>query len=241
MPDRLHLDGVWPGPVTIRKGWAKAQARPWNDEFPDPALRLERGSNEFLKAVAEFLGPKGSGMVYSPALYPSATKVWTSAGFTLFRLLDVMELPLGGEIRPPDHVIERTGAPDWGALLSIDDLAFDGFWRMTEAGLVEAMRATPRATVLTALIDGHLAGYALVGSQMTISFLQRVAVAPSFGGQGVGGSLVRAAAMWASKRGGRALVLNVRPENDRARRLYEREGFLHRETQLHLLRYEHVA
>jgi ribosomal protein S18 acetylase RimI-like enzyme len=241
VPDGLHLDGVWPGPVTIRKGWAKAQARPWNDEFPDPALRLERGSHEFLRAVAELLGPKGSGVVYSPALYPSATKIWTSAGFTLFRLLDVMELPLGEEIRPPDHVIEPTGAPDWRALVTIDDLAFEGFWRMAEAGLVEAMRATPRATVLIARVDDHLAGYAVVGSQMTVSFLQRVAVPPSFAGQGVGGSLVRASAMWASRRGARALVLNVRPENDRARRLYEREGFQSRDTQLHLLRYEHVA
>jgi ribosomal-protein-alanine N-acetyltransferase len=241
VPDRLHLDGVWPGPLTIRKGWAKAQARPWNDEFPDPALRLERGSHEFLKAVAELLAPKGSGMVYSPALYPSATKVWTSAGFALFRLLDVMELSLGAEIRPPDHTIEPTRTPDWRALVAIDDLAFDGFWRMTEAGLVEAMRATPRATVLIARVDDHLAGYALVGSQTTVSFLQRVAVAPPFGGQGVGASLVRASATWASRRGARALVLNVRPENDRARRLYEREGFQARETQLHLMRYEHVA
>lgn len=241
MPDRLHLDGVWPGPVTIRRGWAKAQARPWNDEFPDPALRLERGSQEFLKAVAELLAPMGSGMVYSPALYPSTTKVWISAGFTRFRLLDVMELPLGADLRPPDHLIEPTGAPDWKALVTIDDLAFDGFWRMTEAGLLEAMRATPRATVLIARIDDQLAGYALVGSQMTVSFLQRVAVAPSFTGLGVGGSLVRASAIWASRRGARALVLNVRPENERARRLYEREGFQDRETQLHLLRYEHVA
>lgn len=241
MPDGLHLDGVWPAPVTIRKGWAKAQARPWNDEFPDPALRLERGSHEFLRAAAELLVPRGSGVVYSPALYPSATKIWTSAGFRLFRLLDVMELPLGGEIRPPDHVIEPTGAPDWRALVTIDDLAFEGFWRMTQAGLVEAMRATPRATVLIARVDDHLAGYAVVGTQMTVSFLQRVAVAPSFAGQGIGGSLVRASAMWASRRGARALVLNVRPENDRARRLYEREGFHSRDTQLHLLRYEHVA
>ena len=241
MPDGLHLDGVWPGPVTIRKGWAKAQARPWNDEFPDPVLRLERGSHEFLRAAAELLGPKGSGVVYSPALYPSATKIWTSAGFTLFRLLDVMELPLGEEIRPPDHVIEPTGAPDWRALVTIDDLAFERFWRMTQAGLVEAMRATPRATVLIARVDDHLAGYAVVGTQMTVSFLQRVAVVPSFAGQGIGGSLVRASAMWASRRGARALVLNVRPENVRARRLYEREGFHSRDTHLHLLRYEHVA
>jgi len=240
VPDRLHLDGVWPGPVTVRRGWAKALARPWNDDFPDPALRLERGSHEFLRAVAELMGPRGSGTVYSPALYPSATKVWASAGFTLFRLLDVMELTLGTNTRPPEHVVEATNAPDWPPLMAIDRLAFDGFWRMSEAGLIEAMKATPRATVLTARVDDELAGYSLVGSQLTASYLQRVAVAPPFAGQGIGSSLVRASAEWASKRGSRALVLNLRPENDRARRLYEREGFQARETPLHLLRYEHV-
>jgi ribosomal protein S18 acetylase RimI-like enzyme len=49
--------------------------------------------------------------------------------------------------------------------------------------------------------------------------------------------LVRASALWASKRGSRSLVLNLRPENDQARRLYEREGFQARETPLHLLRW----
>jgi [ribosomal protein S18]-alanine N-acetyltransferase len=235
--DRLHLDGVWPGPVTLRRGWAKAQARPWNDDFPDPAVRLDRGSQEFLRAVAEHLGPWGSGNVYSPALYPSATKVWTSAGFTLFRLLDVMELMLGAEIGPPVHEVEPTNSPDWSRLLEIDGLAFDGFWKMSEAGLLEAMKATPRAVVFTARVDDELAGYALVGSQMTVSYLQRVAVAPSHAGRGIGGSLVRASAHWANKRGARALVLNLRPENDRARHLYEREGFHARETPLHLLRY----
>ena len=84
-------------------------ARPWNDDFPDPAVRLERGSHEFLRAVAELLGPRESGIVYSPALYPSATRVWTSAGFTLFRLLDVMELVLGTEIGAPEHEVMLQG------------------------------------------------------------------------------------------------------------------------------------
>ena len=126
----------------------------------------------------------GSGIVYSPALYPSATKVWISAGFTPFRLLDVMEMALGTGIVPPDYEIEATNTPSWGPLVAIDHLAFDGFWRMSEEGLIEAMKATPRATVLTARIENELAGYALVGSQMTVSYLQRVAVAPSFAGPG---------------------------------------------------------
>lgn len=239
MPDRLHLDGAWPGQVTVRRGWAKAVARPWNDEVDDAAVRLERGSNDFLRAVAGLLGSMGSGTVYSPALYPSATRVWTSAGFSMFRLLDVMEFPLGGDVPPPEHPIEAIPHPDWGPLVTIDGLAFEGFWKMSEAGLVEAMRATPRAVVLEARIDDELAGYALAGSQVSISFLQRVAVAPALAGRGVGASLVRASLRWALRRGARSMVLNLRPENERARRLYQREGFQDRETPLHLLRYEH--
>ena len=238
MLDRLHLEGVWPGPVTIRKGWAKAVARPWNDDVPDATVRLERGSSEFLRAVAEHLAPLGSGNVYSPALYPSAARVWARAGFHRFGRLIVMERALGAGSPTPEHPIEWSDHPDWTDVVTVDRLAFEGFWRMSEAGLVEAMGTTPRAVVLQARFDRHLAGYALVGSQMSLSFLQRVAVAPAFAGGGVGTSLVRAAREWARIGGARVMVLNLRPENRSARRLYEKEGFQASATSLQLLRFE---
>jgi GNAT superfamily N-acetyltransferase len=238
VPERLHVDGVWPGPLTIRKGWSKAVARPWNDEVLDAAVRLERGSGEFLRSVAECLVDIGSGSVYSPALYPEATAVWAKAGFTPFGRLEVMEMPIGPGITPPRHPIEATRNPNWGPLVSIDRSAFERFWRMGEAGLVEAMRATPRSVVLEARLDGELAGYSLAGAQTILSFLQRVAVAPGFAGQGVGTSLVRASLAWAAARGSRVMVLNVRPENDRARQLYRREGFEMRDFHLELLRFD---
>jgi ribosomal protein S18 acetylase RimI-like enzyme len=213
-------------------------ARPWNDEVLDAAVRLERGSSEFLRAVADHLAPKGSGVVFSPALYPDATRVWVKAGFEPFGRLDVMQMRLGPGITPPRHQIDATRNPSWASLIAIDSLAFEGFWRMGEAGLIEAMRATPRSVVLEARFDGELVGYALAGAQTMLSFLQRVAVAPEFAGQGVGTSLVRASMAWATARGSRVMVLNVRPENDRARVLYEREGFEMREVHLDLLRFD---
>jgi GNAT superfamily N-acetyltransferase len=149
-----------------------------------------------------------------------------------------MEGVLEGGSPVPEHSIQSSDDADWSEVVRVDRLAFDGFWRMSQAGLLEAMRTTPRSVVLHARFDRHLAGYALVGSQMSLSFLQRVAVAPGYAGRGVGASLVRSALQWALRSGARVMVLNLRPENFGARRLYEREGFKAGDTALQLLRFE---
>jgi ribosomal-protein-alanine N-acetyltransferase len=135
-----------------------------------------------------------------------------------------MEQSIGITHGAPDGV-ELVTEPDLDALESLDREAFDPFWHMGSAGLREALAATPASAVLQTSSGGAPTGYALVGAQLGVSFLQRIAVSPRERGQGLGRSLIDAARTWAKSVGAASMVLNVRPDNEPAIRLYERCGF----------------
>jgi ribosomal-protein-alanine N-acetyltransferase len=219
-------------------GWFRARVRPWNDTISDPMVRLERGGSDFLQAVTSHLYELGAGTVYSPALYPGSTSVWQRAGFDEYVSLEIMERPLGG----PGNTSDTQGVgiqaqPDWEEILDIDRLAFEGFWGMSSLGLREAHRTNRMTAVLVAGDGDRLSGYAIVGAQWATIYLHRIAVRPEQSGRGLGAALLASAIDWGSTAGGKAMVLNVRPENQRAKRLYERMGFASTTVALQVLRH----
>lgn len=200
-------------------------------------MRLIRGSHDFLGEASRQLESLATRDIFSPALYPTATRIWTRAGYSEHTALSVMERHLRGKIIEPDHLVLPSETPDWQALVKVDRAAFTDFWRMSGAGLAEAMKATPKSVLLQIEEEEELVGYAIVGTQLTVSFLQRVAVLPNRSGHGLGTALIRASMLWARAKGARTMVLNVRPENIRAVDVYSREGFTHTGTALHVLRF----
>ncbi len=200
-------------------------------------MRLIRGSHDFLGDASRQLVSLAIRDIFSPALYPVATRIWTRAGYEKHISLSVMERHLAGNITEPAHPVQPIVAPDWQALARVDRAAFTDFWRMSVSGLAEAMKATPRSALFQIEEEEHVVGYAIVGTQLTVSFLQRVAVLPTRSGEGLGTALIRASMLWARERGARTMVLNVRPDNMRAADVYEREGFARTGTSLHVLRF----
>lgn len=233
----FRVEGSWPSPVSIRQGWGRAVARPWNDESADAFLRLERGRSDFLETATRKITSISGGGVFSPAMFPNSTRVWTRAGYEQIRQLEVLERSLRVRVAQPTRKVRRNPRPEWDRLLEIDRAAFAGFWRMSLDGLSEALSSTNLSTVLTIATDDVVFGYAIVGSQWGTSYLQRVAVDPVQGGKGLGTDLVRAAVKWARETTATSMVLNVRAENARAIRLYEREGFTNTGSKLLILRY----
>ena len=234
---RLRIEGGWPEPVTLSRGWARASARPWNDETPDAFLRLDRGSQDFLAAASDDVVEMSQASVYSPPLYASSTRIWQKCGYReAFRLI-VMERSVTSNRSGPTAVVVESRKPNWDVIMEIDRHAFQGFWRMSLAGLTEAMSSTARSAILT-VGDTGTVGYAIVGAQWNVSYLQRIAVHPEHSGKNIGSDLVRAALSWAGKTAAQTMVLNVREENVRARSLYSKEGFASTDTALRILRYE---
>ncbi len=233
MTDIPVVEGTWPGRLEITRGWGRAVARPWNDDTTAAQIRMVRGSADFLDVATSLVGRAGGDPTYSPALYPSATRVWARAGYQMAGRLMVMERSLSVPWPHPHSRVDQT-SNDWDALVALDRAAFEGFWRMGRFGLEEAYRATGRSMILTVGENGPV-GYAIVGAQRGVGYLQRIAVSPRAGGQGLGTDLVHSALAWARARGARTMLLNVREEASPARRLYHATGFHDTGTRLAIM------
>jgi ribosomal protein S18 acetylase RimI-like enzyme len=188
---------------------------------------MVRGGATFLADCARRMMDLGAPSVLSTPLAVSARGPWEAAGFTPHLDLSLMRRSLETSLPAPDHLVVRDADVDLEALLEIDRAAFEPFWRFDYNALQEATQATARSSLFV-INDGEngFTGYAVVGYGHAISYLQRVAVHPNWQGQGMGRSLVRAAARGAKRAGSKALLLNTQSENSGATTLYESEGYV---------------
>ncbi len=236
-PYRVTLRGSWPGRISLRRGWSRADARPWNEGAVEASLRLLRGGSPFLAGCAQQLLALGAESVISPPLPASGQSAWEDAGFRPFIDLALMRKSLDEQPSAPDHLVVEANDTPIEELLRIDALAFDEFWRFDTHGLSEALEATGRSSTLIIRDgDGRPTGFAIVGYGNAISYLQRVAVDPAWQGRGMGRSLVRVAARKARAAGAQIMLLNTQFDNRGAISLYESEGFVLLPEPLALLR-----
>lgn len=223
----VRIRGSWPDRVAIRRGWAAAVARPWNDQTEAVAsLRLDRGGDRFLEACCEWLSGQGVELIRSPALGEAQTGVWRRAGFDDHMELVVFERALSDAVPAPTRAVVELPAPDLVMLAAMDDRAFEADWRVGRWGLEDALAATPSAVVLAVTDEGETLGFAIVGEISGVAYLQRLAVEPARTRAGVGSSLVRAALTWAKRRGAHTMLLNTQPDNAAAAGLYRSESFV---------------
>jgi len=227
--------GPWPGSVVLSQGWARAHARPLEDQSMEAALRLERGGSGFLARCSHWLFDAGAPAVNSPPLPDRESDTWITAGFVPHADLALLEKALSSPLPEPTVPIRTGKVSDWARAAELDQQAFSPGWRLGVIGLADAASATPRSKFLVAG-GAQIDGFAIAGISQRVSYLQRLAVVPEKRSQGLGRSLVRSAALWARSRGARTMLLNTQPDNLRAIELYESEGFHISTERLRLLR-----
>jgi len=117
-----------------------------------------------------------------------------------------------------------------GVVFTVDDLMAGG--PRAAARIAESIEPATRdySFVVVATVDGAVVGEASV-QRLKPSFAQHVGVFsievhPGQQRRGIGRALLRACVEWAKDRGIERLELYTRRDNDRARALYESEGFL---------------
>lgn len=182
---------------------------------------LDRGDvDRCLERLAEL----GYRRAVTAALAPAEAAPFLVAGFSPIRSLVLLRRDLSLAVPTPTVASRRARRRDLDALLDVDAAAFDAFWRLDRLALTEAMEATPRRR-LRIVPGAPPLGYALAGCARDNGYLQRLAVAPTATGRGIGTALVCDALRWMRREGALVAWVNTQDDNVRALHLYEWLGF----------------
>jgi ribosomal protein S18 acetylase RimI-like enzyme len=212
--------GAWRGNATIA--------------YVHPVPGSPLPSSEFVRRCLRTLARQGYARVVTGALAPFEQVAFRAAGFEPSEHLhllshDLRSLPPAPPSAELGITLRRATRNDRGEVLTVDGLAFDSFWRLDDAGLDEAISATPHSRFRVAMVGDRLTGYAITGRAGRRGYLQRLAVHPSAQRRGVGTVLVVDALRWLRRWRAERAMVNTQLGNDRALALYERVGF-HRES-----------
>lgn len=246
------------GIEVIRWCGEEARAGPWRGRrdvaYLAPLAGGPTPSSGFVECCLDRLAASGFTQVVTSALTPCDQAAFLGAGFQVEERLRVLAHDLR-HLRPapPLHgiALRRGTANDWPELLDVDHLAFEPFWRLDEAGLDEAISATPHTRVRVALRQapaivsggtdrgsggvlggaagsaevGRVVGYAVTGRALGRGFVQRLAVHPAHQGAGVGSALVLDGLRWLRRWRVESAFVNTQTANHRAFGLYQSLGF----------------
>lgn len=216
---------------------------PWRS---DPSLALlsptpgAPPSPDGLKQALARIGAAGYRAVLTPALTFHEQAVFLQNGFTVHERLHLLRHELFDLPRTtaPNTTIRRGRSRDIAAVLELDGLAFDGFWRFDLEGLLDARNATPRSRFRVASLGDRIVGYHVAGVARRLGYLQRLAVHPDFHGRGIGTALIGDALSWCRRRGCDSVLVNTQEINQRALSLYRHLDFTDEPTGLAVLSHD---
>lgn len=179
-----------------------------------------------IRRCLDDLTARGYQHVVTSALAPPERDAFLDAGFAVRERLHLLVHDLDGWPAAATTVrVRRARNVDRDAVLALDRRAFDGFWGLDEAGLAEAIQATPISRFRVIAGDDGLRGYAVFGRAGDRGYVQRLAVDPLRQRQGIGTRLLSDGFGWMRRHRVRSAMVNTQEGNDAALSLYLNVGF----------------
>jgi ribosomal protein S18 acetylase RimI-like enzyme len=218
-----------------RGGWARL--RPWRGqpEVAEIAIGAAAGpSREVVDECVAHLRTSGYQAVLTTALSPAEALGFVDAGFGVRERLHLLEHDLSPPMPAPGPT-RRGRRADRAAVLALDHLSFDTFWRLDERGLDDAIHATPSVRFRLVDNDVGVGGYAITGRAGRQGYVQRLAVHPRARGRRHAHALVGDALAWLRRRGAARALVNTQERNAAALALYQSCGFRRLPTSLCVL------
>jgi ribosomal protein S18 acetylase RimI-like enzyme len=215
-------------------GGSRLRVRPWQ---ADARIAHVAPAADYLgpltpadvERAVDHLSRQGYRSVITSALHPADRKPFLDVGFRETERLHLLLHPFD-EIVParpvPGVDLRRGRRRDHDDVLDVDRAAFSPFWRLDRAGLDEALTATSTVHFQVARTHDRIVGYSVCGRAGHRGYVQRLAVAPSAQGRGVGAWLLTDGLRWLRRWGARDALVNTQEGNARSLRLYQRSGFV---------------
>ena len=194
-----------------------------------------------IEAALVRLRERGFTRVITSAIAEPEMDAFVGLGFEEHDRLHLLAHDLSTVDAPTWRATRRARPADRDRVLAIDRAAFQPFWQLDAEGLADAISATPVTRYRVTTDERHPTGYAVFGLASERGYLQRLAVDPAYGSQGLGSALIRDGLRWLMRRGAYRALVNTQTSNERALQVYQRHGFVLQPYQLVVLTASLVA